>query len=541
MILKYSFSFVLSLIVIVAIEFFFGSYFQSSENFVVAVFNGQVSNPPTTLWMMENWMFQFPIIAFLSTTFSSIPVYSLWQIIVVILFTSVWLCLFIRSISSFVSNQIVVVSISLLLLIGMLGTSIVLIYYAKSAILLALGSALLYVHEYITKNKRSSLFLFLFVYACSIRVSVVALSIIPISIALFFYLQSFKKLYGLMKYHWLAVLLFILIAEGYRYTTTNPALKIEARLEYAMADRGAFVSEAEMKTERDSIRYKALTSYLLLMDSAQMDLDFIGRCIDSEKYGSLFISWSDIAHFIDKSLPLIWQYKIVILLIYLLLIGFLINGGSRKLRMVIIYNIVGWSFVFIIGCKFIVNPYFIEPWLSILFGGSFWIISFKSLAIQKWQKAYIFLLLTAIFCYELNAMRNISREEKRKNFAADIYLKRIENIAKNRVTLLWTSDESYLPTAIFSRPKAEIIKKCLYMNFYYGFYFSWTQERMLQKIGSSPLDWKNLGRKLVEMKGKVQVVTEPAFADFLSIYFKKIYDIDIQVSQKPTRNANYPQ
>lgn len=507
---------------------------------MASVFYGQVSNPPTTLWMMENWMFQFPLISFLSSMFSSIPVYGLWHITVVLFFASVWLCLFIRSISSFVSSQIGVVSISILMLIGMLGTSIVLIYYAKSAILLAVGSALLYAHEYISKNKRSSFFLFLFVYACSIRVSVVALSIIPVSILLLFYLQNFKKLFGLLKYHWLAVFLFVLIAEGYRHTTTNPAMKIEARLEYAMSDRGAFVSESEMKTESDSIRYKALARYMLLMDSSQIDLDFIKRCIDSEKYGSFLISSNDIEHLITNSLPLIWQYKIFILLLYSLLIGFLINGGSRKSIMVVLYNFVGWTFVFMIGCKLVIHPNFIEPWLAVLFGGSIWIISSKSHNIKKWQKLYVLLLLIAILCYELNAMSSISTEQRNKNIAADIYLKRIENIASNRITLLWTSDESYLPTSIFSRTKTDIIKECLFMNFYYGFYFSWTQERIIQKIGSSPLDWKNMGQKLVDKKGEVQVIIEPDFADFLCVYFKKIYDIDIRFVKSIPENEVMP-
>jgi len=475
-------------------------------------------------------MFQLPLISFFSTKFGSLPVYGLWQIIVVLLFSSVWLCLFIRSLSTFIANQILLIIVSSVFLIAILGTSIVSVYYAKSALLLATGSLLLYLHEYLSTNKRSFYLLFLFFYACSIRVSVVLLAIIPVSFLLYTHSRNLRTILNVLKYHWLSALLFLFIAESYRHTTTNPAMKIEARLEYAMYDRYALVAQSEMTTSKDSIRYQALATYSLLMDSSMINVDFINRCIDTRKYGTLFITPDDVSHFFMNSFPLIRNYFLLIALFYLLVSITLWNAGKKPILVFAIYNITGWLIVFAVGCKFTVYQFFLEPWLAFLFGGSLWIVSFlRTNPLHNWQKATYLVTLTTIFFIQVTTINSISSENKTYNQNTNQYLTKINDLSRNRIPLLWTSDECYFPTSVFAREKTDVLKKCLFMNWYYFFYFHWTQERFLQKIDCSPLDWKNLGPKLVENREKTCLVMEPQFADFISLYFKKIYDVDINL------------
>lgn len=528
--------FCLALAIILTILLTLGIYYQSSEKLMAAMFYGQISNPPTTLWLMENWMFQLPIISFLSTKFNTVSIFGYWHISLITIATALWIHLLYQVFYPIIYNIVLRTILVILLAIGIAGTSMVHVYYVRDAILIASSSMFLYFFYYSTKERVHFLFLIPFLYACTIRVSVVLLVVGLISITLLVHTRQLRKTFVLLKYFWAVSASIFLIAECYRAITSNPAMKIEARIEYAIYDRGALKHKTEMKTKSDSIRYVALSNYCLIMDSSKISLQYVKKFIDPKKYGNYWISKDDIAHFINNSFPLILENKTYILLFYLMLLSILYKKPKHTAYTIILFNLTAWFIVFLIGCKLRVYPYFFEPWLSVIVGGSLYFSMVGIKSISSINKTLLIFISVVLAYIQITKMEKTANEEKLYNITAYSYLNKIKNLAHHQTPLLWTSDESYLPSDLFARGDTEPLKYCLYMNWSYFFYFEWTRERFMQRLGFNPLDWKQMSKSIVNQKSKICIITSPEFASFLAEYLNVLYSANISFVQAQPRN-----
>lgn len=496
------------------------------------MFYGQISNPPTTLWMMENWMFQLPLISFLSTKYSTVSVFGYWHLSLILLATTLWIHLLFRILSPLIHNTILKTILVLCLVIGIAGSSIVHVYYVRDAILIGASCMFLYYTYYSPNSSKHLLLLIPFFYACTIRVSVVLLVVGLISITVLAHTQQLRKTIDLFKYFWMISFSIFLIAECYRGFTSNPAMKMEARIEYAIYDREALIQDTTMKTKSDSLRYTALSNYFLIMDSSKLSLPFITKFIDGSKYGNFWISKDDIQHFIHKSGSIILEHKTSIIAFYLFLFLMLFASSRSTLFTLVTFNITAWLIVFLIGCKFRVNPYFFDPWLAVIFGGNLFLFTINTPSISMFHKTIFVTLAGILALTKLAQMNNTAIEQKQYNASAYIYLEKIDTLTQHQIPLLWTSDESYLPTDLFARKKTEVLKKCLFMNWSYFFYFEWTRERFIHRLGFSPLDWAQMTKCLVNQKNKVCFVMPLPFSRFLTSYFNVMYHTNIYFDQE---------
>jgi hypothetical protein len=526
--LKYSFALFLSVMTMGLVYAVFGLYFEDSEKFAAAILYGNIASPPAQGWFMDNWLFHVPIIVFLSNFFQSIPVLGIWQLIVHLLFLSLWFHLVIRMFSRVISRPFFLLVTSYLLVIAVVGTSLIYFYNLRDAILLTSVSLLAYLDYYLQDDKKSTPLVFLFLLGCLMRVTGGILVLFAISFLFLLHFHDFKKIVHLLKWHWLLAIACFVLVKGYHLIENNPGMKIEQGYEYALQDRGAILPLAVMKTAEDTMRYRAVTEYFLVSDSAQINVNFIARVVDNSKYLSFGITRDDFAHLLKKSFPIVKNNAPVIFLFYLLLFIAGYNSKGETIFTVIFFNLFCWLIILVIGMKLAIYNYFLAPWLTLAFGCSLYFLSMHK-SFNFGQKTGAFMVLVMLLGYETKSDIEISFQEKEYNKMAFTYLRKINSLSQDSIPVLWDFEQLYLPTELFSRKEAGVLKNCIFQNTFFLAYYRFGQERCLQKFGFSPLDWKNMNLSFHKHSDKICFVMTDNFANFLEKYYNALYHLDFKL------------
>lgn len=518
----------------------YGFYLEDAERFGASVLYGGICAPPVSdNWFFDPWLFHVPILARLSTAFETVSVLGVWHIITQLLYLTLWYHLALRVLNrDGKSNLLIVVPISCLLVVALMGTSLVYFYNLRDAILLTSASLLLYFDYNQYDDRKPVHFLFIFFLGCLLRLPGAILSLTAITVLFFLYYRNIKTLFHFLKLHWLMVIVLALLVKGHELVVNNPGMKIEQGYEYALTDRGAVLPVSVMTTTEDTMRYRALTEYFLISDSAQINIDFIARVVDNNKYLSLGITQSDFAHLLKKSLPVVRKYKELILLFYLLL---LIAGYNRSgtFFTVILFNIFCWLIVLVIGMKLSMYNYFLAPWLAITFGASLYFL-FIQKPFNFMQKTGVLIVLTILLGYETKGCQEISYQETAYNKMAFTYLEKLDTLSLQATPVLWGFEELYLPTALFSRTESSVLKKCIFQNMFFLNYYRFGQERALQKFGFSPLDWRSMNLGFKQNNDKICFVLDDRFAAFLGQYYNTIYGLDFTLVKDIPEKEIYP-
>lgn len=532
--------FLLAIVTMALTYSLYGFYLEDAERFGASVLYGGICAPPVSdNWFFDPWLFHVPILARLSTAFESVPVLGVWHIITQLLYLTLWFHLALRVLNrDGKGNLLIVIPISCLLVAALMGTSLVYFYNLRDAILLSTASLLLYFDYNQHDGRKPVHFLFIFLLACLLRLPGALLALTSITVLFFLYYRNLKTLFRLLKFHWLMVIALALLVKGHEVVMNNPGMKIEQGYEYALTDRGAVLPVSVMKTREDTMRYRALTEYFLISDSAQINIGFIARVVDNNKYLSLGITQSDFAHLLKKSLPVIKKYKEVILLFYLLL---LIAGYNRSgtIFTVILFNLFCWLIVLVIGMKLSMYNYFLAPWLAITFGASLYFLSTQK-PFNLIQKTGVVIVLTILLGYETKGCQEISYQETDYNKMAFTYLKKLDTLSEQATPVLWDFEELYLPTKLFSRKESSVLKKCIFQNMFFLNYYRFGQERALQKFGFSPLDWRSMNLGFKQNNDKICFVLDDRFASFLGQYYNTIYGLDFKLVKDIPEKEIYP-
>lgn len=276
--LKYSFSLLLSIVAAGLIFVMYGFYWSDSEKIVASILQGSLVSPPYEAWFDEALLFQVPVIAFLSNCFEKIPVYGIGSIIVIVIYMSLWIHLAIRLLARQIRNNLLsLILLSILFVYSIIGICLVYGNVSIESMLLASGALFLYLDYYLFEQRKPIPLVLLFLFGCLIRVSSGGLVLIAFTLFYWLLFRNIKKTMDLLKIQWMLVIIWLLITQVYKSSSNNPGLQVQQFYEYAMQDRGDVIPLSEMKSRMDSMRYIALTNYFLISDSAQIKLDFIKR------------------------------------------------------------------------------------------------------------------------------------------------------------------------------------------------------------------------------------------------------------------------
>ncbi len=538
---KYLFSFLVATITTLLLYSIFGFYWEGSMTTHPAIAYAQICAPPYELWFSESFLFHPPIIAYLASIFETIPLLGVWHFVLLIFYVSITLHLILRIVSRAIATRtIFIVSFSVLITLGILGTSLMYIHLGREAILLSAMSAFLYIDYVVEDNHRPRFFVFTFFLGCLMRASLGLFTLSAISILLWLHYRSLQKVYQYLLWQWLIAILCFAIVLIYKFTVNNPGVVIEQNYEYALMDRGAVLPISTMKTKTDSLRYDALTKFFLITDSQYIDINFIHQVTDTKKFYKIGCNANDFHHMIDALSPLLNTYKTTILLLYLMLLVLGWGCNKRTSQTLFFFHMFCWSVICLLSMKINMYERFLLPWMVLMFLGSFLFISFQNKPLYK-VRGYLFLGLSlSLLSFEFKQMSRISSVERGFNYKTSLYLQNIKQLSNTNTPIIWDYTQHYFPSQLFTRLEGNVLKGSLYQTMFLLAYFPFGQERFIHNFGVSPLDWKSTGRKYIENRRNFVFIMEEPLAEFLPRYYHTMYNIDFTLEKSTPINEISP-
>jgi hypothetical protein len=446
------------------------------------------------------------------------------------LYLSIWFHLCNRILVRRIKNDpLLIIALSILIVWSIVGISLVYINLSRASILLASGSILLYLDRYKFDNKKDWRLVLLFLFACLIRVSSGTIVLAACSVFLLILFRNLKQTAGLIKSHWLIVIVCTLIVHSYKYTVDNPGLEIEQTYEYAMQDRGDVIPISAMKSYNDSIRYIAVTEYFLITDSAKIKLNFVKSLADMNRFFAYGITGEDISHLREFILPLMDMHKVIFCLLYALLFIASFHCSRRTTINLVGINAVGWAVIILLTMKVNMVDHFLLPWITMLLAISLVVIGYDQRDLRTWQKICAPMLLIAILIVNGVSLRYIPRQEAEYNKAANVYLENLDALSQKATPILWDYDRLFLPSEVLFRDEHDPLKSCIYETTFLIMYYKFAQERCLAKFGCSPLDYRGSCMSFHKNHDRIKFVANEKFASFIEKYYKALYDLDFKL------------
>lgn len=525
-------AFVLTIVTLVIFYSVFNIYLESSERWVASVIYGNFTAPPYGIWFTDNHFLQIPVLSYLASIFPNLPVYGIWYILLTLVYTHLWFFLFIRILNHRTNKNLFwIMAMTIPLIWAILGASLVYSYFMRVSILLSSVSLLLYL-DYYTEEKKKFIFIVFFLIGCSMRTSsgIMVLSIMSVLVLL-----QQRKIIETVKILWLPWLLAsacmcaVLLNKAY---SGNKGAQIDQIFEYALSDRQAIQPISTFDTKEDSLRYRGVKEHGLITDSTQISLSFVNRLVDHEKLNLWGINQDDISHFWKAFSPWLQSHKWILVMLYLTLF-ILCYGQTRRLWiMLFIIHLAVWGVVIFIGLKISMYDYFIEPWLAMLFGISYFIICRDSRSPFLWGQKIGAFVLPIIACSLLwPLLRQVSITENEHNKQVQVYLNRLEQVSQNNIPIIWVDWLDFLPSDIYARKETEVFKRCEYMRMDFWAYYPFASERCEKRLGFSPLDWRGLERELRMRQGYVCFVMDERLAEFLTEYYQTFYGLKFELKR----------
>lgn len=527
------YSFLLSAVLMVVIYLAFGIYWEETMAWYAWAIYGQTASPPYEAWIADStgqFMLHLPVFSYLSGWFPHLPVLGIWVFILQILWTGAWIYLFLDILSCVVPPLWLRSVCAVLLIVCICSTSLVYIYPSRISILLVSGSTIAFCRQYQTAGRRSLFFIILFLAGTFVRVFMSVFALIIVTTLVLADRRSLGATIRVLWLHWLTVVGLLATLMVYELTAPNKALITEEYYETTLVKKSAIVPISQMKTESDSIRYTALISFFCVTDTAQMNTGFFKKVIDRSK---------SIGGFIKKeSLEKGWRQILSVLHDY---VWQLVSGGVavmllfaiafRSTSIALLPLVLGWIMIFALGMR-TMNDRFLLPWLSMLALIGIYFSFYKNMHVRVvWR----WLLLSVIMagCYPAYTyMRSTSLEEASNNVAAKATLSKIASLSRHHTPIIWDSKAKYGLSDILARNEMDALGQCVFQVMPQFSFYRFGQLPAEIKLGFSPLDWRSMGLAILQNRERVHIVADRQFAQFLPIYFKKIYSIDLKVTQE---------
>ena len=534
---------VLTLFMLVLFYTVFGFYFESSERWVAVVIQGDLTVAPYGIWFTDNHFLQIPVLARLASLFPNIPIYGIWYLALMALYVWLWFFLCIRIIGRQTESMVWTLMLVIPFVGALLGTSLVYAYFMRVSILLTSVSLLLYL-DYYLKGKNKPIFILFFLLGCSMRVSSAIMVLGIVTLLAMMCMPSTKRLFKAFWFPWIFASVCMLTILLYKTYSNNNGAKIDQIIEYALLDRGAINPISIATTAEDSIRYRAMTEHALISDSAQISIEFVKRLVDYDKLNLTGINEDDVKHLTEACIPWLAINKWILALLYCVLLVFAYGQRRKYLVQLLLLHIAAWAVILFIGLKINMYSYFIEPWLGVLFGMSYFLLLRNSgeRPLFLWQKvlAVVFPVCACINLWPV--LHETSLIEKDHNSQAYVNLRYIDKIAETGVPVIWVNliDFHILPSDIFTRKETKVFQKCEYLCMYFWGYYPFAQERCKERLGFSPLDWPGMNKELHIRKGHVSFMMTEELAVFLHGYYSLLYDMSFELERDVTQPEVLP-
>jgi hypothetical protein len=536
------YSFLLSTVMLIAVYYCFGINWEETMVCYASSIYGGMTGVPYEAWMAvsEFFIFHFPVFGYLSGLLPTVPTLGIWLLFLQVLWVALWIYLLLEVLSKPVPSLLVRLIVIALLIIAVCGTSFAYIYPSRLSILLVSGSVLAFYALFKKDSSRSTILVIAFFIGTCVRLSMSSATLLVLTGAILLEQQTIKKTLKILWVHWVIVLGLLCLSATYRYYTANKALDTEEFYEITLTKKSAIVPLCDMKTEKDSVKYRALMDFFLINDTAQMNLAFIEKVVDKEN-SSLngFIAPVDLSTIKRRLNPILQDYASEILLGYLLILILGISRLPKRSIPAISIHVLGW-FVILLSSFKQINDRFLVPWISMLMLTSIYFLineveKFKK--IEQWL-VITFLLIGSFFTY-LYLVR-VSDEEFDNNNKAVVCLHQLQQLTLHRIPIIWNYDGKYSLSGVLARNEMNVLHDCLFQIMPQFLYYHFGQERYIKKLGFSPLDWKNMGITLIRNRDNVCFVMDENLAQFLGVYYKAIYGIDFKLVKDDPQNEIAP-
>jgi hypothetical protein len=521
---KYFFSFIIALSLVTLVFQMFGIFWEESFKIAPTIIYGQVCAQPYQAWFIESFLFQPPILAKLSAIFMTVPVVGLWHFFLLWVYVYLAFLLSFRVAGRWVGHTIWRIVGSILFCIALIGTSFIYIHLDREAILLMALSALLHMDYYVYDGRRHRFLILTFFLGCLMRSSLGLFVMVMISLLALLHFRSLGRFLRLYWIQWFIVLACLSIVVLYKFSAGNTGVLIEQSYEYATFIHDV-VPLSTMKSAQDSVRYEALTSYFFITDSAQIKMDFIKRVVDVKKMSSMNNFSEDWEHLSNSLLPILHSAFFNLFLFYLLLMICMWHSDKKTWFNIVLINAFCWLVIIVISMKIGMYERFLFPWIAMMFASSFLLASLQNGTLLIIQKKGMLIILIALCLLTGLQIKRISLSEQAYNKSTAGYLGKIKMISETQIPVIWDYSQVYFPTDIFYRKETQCMDRCIYQTLYFSTFFSFGQQRSIDKLGVSPLDWRNLGHVFMRRKD-ICFVLPDRVATFLPQYYKSLYGIN---------------
>jgi len=539
--LKYRFSFILAVLSMAGLLLAFGFYFEEWQAFMNLTINGDICVPPLhEIFFSESWFLQIPLLAYLSDHFANVPVFGIWCLIIITLYLSLWYYLGFRILSRSLKKPGWLLFANFVFTWCIMGICLVNINCTRDSVLLTASSLLLYFDIFVYEDKKQKRYLFLFLLGCSMRVNPAVLVLSAMTLFCLLYFRDIRKTFQLLKWYWLFTLLSFALVIGVSSTAKDLGPKLEG-FEYPVMGKNAVVPLSAMKSAADTMRYRALNEYFLVTDTAQITIPFIKTVVDETKYRRFGIDQEDLMHMMFTLAPLLVQYWLFFLLGYALLVVALFYTNLRILTNVLIVNLSGWLLVLVFAMKISMPERFLLPWFSMMLGMSYLLASIRPWTFRRWQKNLFLLLGLWLVIWDMNMLQGFARdgmEQKKRSHEA---LGKLEALSKSSVPVIWDHHLGYIPNDVLARRESRILRSSIYLSIYRIQFYDFGQDRSKERFGFSPLDMRKMNEVLNGKADSIRFITEESSAEFLSRYYKSVYNMDFNLVKEEPVNEVSPE
>lgn len=533
---NWAWSLLLSLVITSALYAAWGIFLADFAPLYSSFYYGLSCSRPYEMRLTDMSFLIIPIFCKASELAPEIPVYGIF----LCLMNLIWLAGIIRLSSIFFSKtgrnwQI----LFLLTMLGILGDSIVHINHERTAFLMTATGLLLYEHD--ERRGWLNIAIYFTIYLAGVLLRMHAASIVFALLALHNYLNG-QSLRRLIKRYAAHILVLFLCLGVYHYDKiAEPHLgkSIELKYEWAITDKNSLIPISEMKTNEDSVKYLAVSQFLLT-DTANINETFLSRVVVLDEYFSDFFSLKEWRRSLINTVSTMAVFSGTLLLLYLIIIITLIaKFNYGLLRHLLIAHVFYWFIILFLGVTVELQERFLSPMLAILCMLSF-MRCLPVLAGNKnpkwiWLMTAGALLSLGASLYYINgsAMRYKENEAKHEEL-----IQRIEKYGETNTVIILGAVEFLFSNNPFKRVRQSAYSNTLFPDLLWYTHYNFGQKKVIDRYGFSPLNYKAFCSFLKENYQMIVVLSEleddkNSRIALYQKYLGALYDFHFSVSPIP--------
>ena len=520
-----------ALIMMILLYFSFGFFFESYETILSALFHADIANPPYDDWPSPGHFMIAPFLGFLGQLLPNVPVYGLWlcflNFLWLIALVRLWQVVFKEHLQSFNLFSI----LSLLLMFLLLSESVIYLSITRASILLCSVTMLLHYYDGGPSRKRKVAYFSLYILGAITRLHAVIFVMLILTVFFLIQREPFKNI--LLKFypHVLIIGLFFTVYYVDILTTNNLGKTIEWKYEYAIVDKQSFYPIGDMKTKSDTAKYYAITQFFLT-DSLNINKEILSNVVKTKAYFTALFSYDRVSE-ITPLLKEIWQrYWGTICALFLIMV-LAASAAARKIKVLTraVPLIVAFV-ILILALTIAVNMFdrLFSPLLALLFLCCLIICLPKKKLVGKKQTIWLVLIIgiAATFSvFEVRHLEQISRAELAREDSQKVIHDGLAQVGAANTVMAYNIHEDFFTNNPFKRTGNGFYNQVIFPDIVFFTYYKFGQQRLIDKYGFSPLDYKGTYKFLKDNQHDLIIFTYRGKTQLLTYYFRSVYGYNV--------------